>query len=630
MTILILLPFLLQATSGYLVGPREVTGALGGSVMVTCHYRTISVNIHSRKFWCKMSRGACDTVVSTSGYTASGHVNRTHLADFQTDGNFMVQMTQLGHKDAGLYRCGIGSNNNGFYFPVMLAVSAGPKVPSASELVFGTLRGSLTIRCPMQPESSNHSKYWCKMERADCTPIVHSDGYVHKDLWGRVLIKEEETPTGFVVLLNDLKKTDSGYYRCGTGLFEEGMDWKDVHVYISSDKVSPRIPKLLSGFPGGSVTAVCPFTPAAGPTSVFYWCKWSESGCMRLIDSTGLVQDAFKERLVLEKDNVSNVKYTVWMTQLRLGDTGWYWCGITDGQEEQTSSMEIHILDTTTKLYPGTATRGGQSSNSSHRNTTALPSATATAQDTTIKLYPGTASRGGHSSTSSHRYTSFLPPASATAQETVTSPYPGTASMGGHSTASSHKYTSALPPTDTSAQDTTTKLHPGTASREGHSSASSQGLTTTLPPAAATAQGRHLSVKPTKTAPFTNSKSRMAHSSMTTSGYHNSEMSGSLGSAAAQDLNATLTGDNAKSKITNTMDMLPFLISVLLITCLLGLAALVLITIKCHRKRGRSRVAYEGNVAMVETNLLEKEPPLEESRKLRLTQDTEISGETEL
>ncbi|MEE6493524.1 hypothetical protein FKM82_016873 [Ascaphus truei] len=520
MTILILLPFLLQATSGYLVGPREVTGALGGSVMVTCHYRTISVNIHSRKFWCKMSRGACDTVVSTSGYTASGHVNRTHLADFQTDGNFMVQMTQLGHKDAGLYRCGIGSNNNGFYFPVMLAVSAGPKVPSASELVFGTLRGSLTIRCPMQPESSNHSKYWCKMERADCTPIVHSDGYVHKDLWGRVLIKEEETPTGFVVLLNDLKKTDSGYYRCGTGLFEEGMDWKDVHVYISSD--------------------------------------------------------------------------------------------------------------TTTKLYPGTATRGGQSSNSSHRNTTALPSATATAQDTTIKLYPGTASRGGHSSTSSHRYTSFLPPASATAQETVTSPYPGTASMGGHSTASSHKYTSALPPTDTSAQDTTTKLHPGTASREGHSSASSQGLTTTLPPAAATAQGRHLSVKPTKTAPFTNSKSRMAHSSMTTSGYHNSEMSGSLGSAAAQDLNATLTGDNAKSKITNTMDMLPFLISVLLITCLLGLAALVLITIKCHRKRGRSRVAYEGNVAMVETNLLEKEPPLEESRKLRLTQDTEISGETEL
>uniref|UniRef100_A0A803JB81 Ig-like domain-containing protein n=1 Tax=Xenopus tropicalis TaxID=8364 RepID=A0A803JB81_XENTR len=386
MQIFIWFPFLLQAVQSYLVGPREVTGTLGGTVTIICLYSNISANIHGRKFWCKMSKRGCETVMSTSGYIAENHINRTHIEVMKD--RFKVQIEQLGLEDFGHYRCGIGSNNNGFYHSVEVMISSANKVPSSSEFIFGTLLDSLTIYCPVPRTSYNHTKYWCKMGKNNCALMLDSDGFVHKDFWGRSIIQDNKNSSGYLVFMNNLQKTDSGFYRCGTGLYDEALDWKDIYIFLRSGKLRPKMPKSLNVFPGGTVSFECPHEEEF-KESVVYYCKWSNTGCERLIDSSGFVEDEYNGRMHLNTNTTSKKTYTVLMTQLIAGDAGLYWCVISDGRKSKILTVVLNILETTTPFKP-------------HTNSTQLPNIgphsmhttlqTSTIQETTIPFKSHTSS----------------------------------------------------------------------------------------------------------------------------------------------------------------------------------------------------------------------------------------------
>ncbi|XP_044142874.1 uncharacterized protein LOC122932493 isoform X1 [Bufo gargarizans] len=350
MTMLILL-FLIQAVSGYLFGPSEVTGAIGGSVMVSCHYNPISANIHGRKFWCKVIKKQCITIISTNNYIAQNYINRTYLQNHRD--NFKINMTHLQQKDSGIYRCGIGNHNDRFFYAVNVTVSEGNKIPYTSEVIIANHKGSITINCPVPQKPHTGWKYWCKMSKMDvpsCDIMVNSSGYVHQNFWGRVLIQEVFNTTDFKILVNNIKMDDFGFYRCGTGKFDDGSNWTDIHIHIlnSKNKIQYQISKSFTRSPGGEFVAQCWVPTSFKSILLIYWCRWNETGCLRLVDSDGFIQKGFQNRISL---NNTTKMSTVILTQLDLGDTGYYWCIITDGQRVETSSVEVYIIETTTALY---------------------------------------------------------------------------------------------------------------------------------------------------------------------------------------------------------------------------------------------------------------------------------------
>ncbi|XP_075052271.1 uncharacterized protein LOC142138982 isoform X2 [Mixophyes fleayi] len=480
MKILILCSFLIQATSGYLFGPSEVTGALEGSVTISCYYNTISANIHGRKFWCKMHKSNCDTIISTTSFIAQGHMNRTHLQDFR--GNFMINMTSLQHKDAGTYRCGIGINNGGFYYTVIVAVSEGNKIPSSSEIIIATPRDTLNIHCPVQQESYNRSMYRCKTGSTACDTIINSSGYVHKNFWGRVLLEDDTNTTNFKILVNNLKMMDSGLYRCGTGTFEERSEWKDVHVYVinNPDKRRNRVSKTVTESADESLVAQCQVPDNFGPDSLIYWCRWNETGCLRLIDSNGFVQDGFHSRINLKAGNITNMTYTVTMTHLKLEDTGIFWCVITDGQKLHTSSIEVHILVTTTVFYLSAASRG-QPSNITTTATTYsdLPPTTGT----TAEPYSRTSSRG-HTSNRSSATISSTPLSTTDSRQDIgrtTNKNHSPGNIGYYTSSSTARHSSAaFLPSNTTEQETTVRSYSRASSRGQTSSGSSATISSPL------------------------------------------------------------------------------------------------------------------------------------------------------
>ncbi|XP_069801142.1 high affinity immunoglobulin alpha and immunoglobulin mu Fc receptor isoform X2 [Dendropsophus ebraccatus] len=199
--------------------------------MVSCYYNPISANFHARKFWCKMIRGHCLTIISTSNYIAQSNINRTRLQNDRD--HFQIHMTQLQGRDDGIYRCGIGNNNNRFYYTVNVTVS----------------------------EASFKMRY--------------------------------------------------------------------------------RISNPLTRSPGELVVAQCQVPASLYNVSLVYWCRWNETGCLQLIDSNGLTQEGFQNRISM---NNTKKSYTMILSQLQLGDTGYYWCVITDGQNMDTSMVEVHVI----------------------------------------------------------------------------------------------------------------------------------------------------------------------------------------------------------------------------------------------------------------------------------------------
>uniref|UniRef100_A0A8C5RJT0 Immunoglobulin domain-containing protein n=1 Tax=Laticauda laticaudata TaxID=8630 RepID=A0A8C5RJT0_LATLA len=104
---------------------RKVTGLMDGSVSIKCFYPPTSVNIHSRKYWCKESTRHCYTFISSNGFVIKDYKNRASITDFPENGMFIIEISDLKSNDVGLYRCGIGLNDYGLSFKIKLEVTQG-------------------------------------------------------------------------------------------------------------------------------------------------------------------------------------------------------------------------------------------------------------------------------------------------------------------------------------------------------------------------------------------------------------------------------------------------------------------------------------------------------------------------
>ncbi|NXJ47833.1 PIGR protein, partial [Spizaetus tyrannus] len=384
--------------SSTLYGSRFLTGEVGGSVTHQCFYSIIPANKYDRKYWCRVAgNGVCYTIISTTGYISKGHAGRVSLEDIPQKGTFTVTMTELKKSDTGTYRCGIGTTNRDLYVSLNLTILADAGALGSTELIQGELHGSVTVLCPPGDTQGSKKRFWCKLGRTGCTLIADTNGYVGKSYQGRIFITAQESSGAFKILINDLKKEDSGLYRCGTGRLSGQDSPRMVALQVTTASTLPKRPKFLSGTVGGSLSVKCHYDPK-GNYEKKYLCRWKEASCSLLVDVDGFVHESYKGRIQIASSNQENGTYTVVMSHLREEDAGWYWCGAKNGHTEHTSSVKLRIQkEACSSQHPETSsfvkpTLSSLSiySTPTQRSTTSLAYAMGTVTESTSTLLPTT------------------------------------------------------------------------------------------------------------------------------------------------------------------------------------------------------------------------------------------------
>ncbi|XP_069094696.1 polymeric immunoglobulin receptor-like isoform X1 [Pleurodeles waltl] len=332
------------AESNPIVAPKQITGLVNGSITIKCYYPTVTkANKYDRKFWCKVTPNyrECYTVVSSSGFLNKDYKERASIRDSPENNYFVIEMSQLKITDAGYFRCGIGLTHGGLYNTVNVAVSDDSIVPEEAELLYGQVRGEVSIYCPYDLQHATERKYLCKLGKTGCKNIIDSTWQVDQDYKGRVMLSYEANLKKFVVHIIHLEKGDAGHYTCGTGKYGEYGDSTDVDLHISEETTIPQVRNMLTAPVGGSIAAECHYDPRI-KYSIKYWCKWRDHGCTQLITSDGFVKPNMEGRLALF-DNPTNGTLTILMNQLTEGDAGWYWCSFVDYEKEQRFTVQVQI-----------------------------------------------------------------------------------------------------------------------------------------------------------------------------------------------------------------------------------------------------------------------------------------------
>ncbi|NXF84269.1 PIGR protein, partial [Sclerurus mexicanus] len=322
-------------------GPRQVYGLVGGSTIVKCFYPPTTVNKHDRKYWCRQSGGSCVTVVSTTGYVASGFKGRISITDYPEEENFQINISSLALADAGTYQCGVGVNGRGLSHKVTLSVSQGSSTPEAPELFYVKLHSTWTVTCGFGPDYKLLRKYLCKMEEGVCQNITDNSGNVSASYRGRVLMTLELSVDSFTVMMTQMDWEDAGLYRCGAGVYGTNNPSKELDVFIYEDKRFPLLKSKVTGKTGSSATLECLYDPLRG-SSWWAWAKWEPKKYTRLISNDGFVSRNYTGRVAMF-ENPNNRTVTIILNQLTLNDTDYYWCVTNELKELQTSAELIVV-----------------------------------------------------------------------------------------------------------------------------------------------------------------------------------------------------------------------------------------------------------------------------------------------
>ncbi|XP_063153534.1 polymeric immunoglobulin receptor [Candoia aspera] len=329
------------SASNVLFGPKQITGLLGGSVSIKCFYPPSTVNIHSRKYWCKETR-RCYTLISSNGFVDNDYKGRASLTDFPDNGIFIIEISDLRKKDVGLYRCGIGLNDYGLSFRVNLEVSQDLVLPEEAQLYYAEEQKTVTMTCDFGIQYASERKYLCKMTKTSCYNVIDTYGNIEPSYLGRVLLTNLDSPGSFSVIMSQLKKQDSGLYLCGAGNYGSDGESKELDLHVYQDRLAPKQQTVLNGVEGGSVSVECRYSPKENDT-LKYWCKWRQHGCTELINSNGYVLDSYEGRVAMHDDPENGI-FTIILNQLKKNDIGYYWC-MTNGKTERKSSVEVKIVE---------------------------------------------------------------------------------------------------------------------------------------------------------------------------------------------------------------------------------------------------------------------------------------------
>ncbi|KAM4699911.1 polymeric immunoglobulin receptor-like isoform 1-T2 [Discoglossus pictus] len=324
-----------------LVGPKQVTGIKEGELSIKFMYATKpSANKYARKFFCKVVGKSCNTIVSTNDFVMDDFRNRATIDDNREEGFFTVTLSYLKLEDVGTYRGGFGNNNN-IAVQVNVAVTEDSTFPREAQVLFGPVRSTVTFQCDFDSEYSTHRKYLCKHDKHGCKDIIDDEGVTADSHKGRILLTKGEKAANFLVKLIQLTRGDGGSYSCGVGKYGGEGPSTEFVLSINEEAEVSLGSRLLPTSLGGSISAQCPYNPKKNFTTK-YWCKLDAPNCSPIIQTNGFVKDSYEGKVLLHDDPVNGI-LQVLMNGITKEDEGWFWCVMTDGQNDQTSTVQVKI-----------------------------------------------------------------------------------------------------------------------------------------------------------------------------------------------------------------------------------------------------------------------------------------------
>lgn len=174
--------------------------------------------------------------------------------------------------------------------------------------------------------------------REFCTSLARTD--LATPAVKKVSLFDDPVQQLLTVTMGDLKEADSGWYMCGV---EVGGGWTpDVvaYTYIKVVHGMSVVNSRLSGEEGSSVTVECHYSERYRDSEK----KWCRSGDWRTCLLTG-ADGSYEDPSVALSDDRSWT-FTITLKELRMRDSGWYWCSV--GAQQMLVQVLVTPRPTTT------------------------------------------------------------------------------------------------------------------------------------------------------------------------------------------------------------------------------------------------------------------------------------------
>ncbi|XP_053105640.1 polymeric immunoglobulin receptor isoform X2 [Hemicordylus capensis] len=289
-----------------------------GSVTMTCIFGQQYAS--SRKYLCRMTKSSCSNVIDTYGNINPSYKGRILISNLDVPGSFNIIMTQLEKGDSGVYLCGVGNYGaDGESKELDLHVFAKSLVPKGQPVLRGVPGGSVSTECHYNPKGNDTLRYWCKWKSHGCTQLINNLGYVLDTYEGRIVMHDYPENGTYIIILNQLKEEDAGYYWCMTNGENERKSTAELTIVEGLPSLTGQ--KEISAVPGSPLTISCSY-PCKYYQYDKYWCKWKNTGCeprdAHVQNQSGLVVSCDKDSRILSLN----------FDQVTTADQGWYWCGV--------------------------------------------------------------------------------------------------------------------------------------------------------------------------------------------------------------------------------------------------------------------------------------------------------------
>ncbi|XP_020858604.1 polymeric immunoglobulin receptor isoform X2 [Phascolarctos cinereus] len=242
-----------------------------------------------------------------------------------------------------------------FFLACLLAVL--PVVSMKSPIfgpkeVVGVQGESVSIQCFYPPTSVNrHSrKYFCVQTlRGFCDTIVSSNGFVSERFSGRANLINFPGNGSFLIQISQLKKEDTGLYKCGVGISSRGLSF-DITLEVGQGSDLSNDTEVIITEVGETVSINCPFQEQNAQNRKFL-CKQDGESCALVIDSNEKVGPDYTGRVRLEITATSSNFFVVTISQINREDVGLYICGVgEDDASEIEKTVDLKLLEAEPEL----------------------------------------------------------------------------------------------------------------------------------------------------------------------------------------------------------------------------------------------------------------------------------------
>ncbi|CAM4587152.1 unnamed protein product [Leuciscus chuanchicus] len=206
---------------------------------------------------------------------------------------------------------------------ILLYISGGARVNTLKLNIAVKSGSSGIIPCVYDKQHKENRKYLCWGGIWSSCRIL---AYAGKT--GKFSITDYPDQSIFTVRWDKLEISDSGYYWCAVEIGGYGTPDAGYYLYLtvqSAPDVSVKS-SSVSGHEGDNVSVQCFYT-SGYKYKPKQWCRYKDKSCY-----TGKRTDTSQNPSVQISDDERSSSFTVLMTGLRLGDSGWYLCSVGDLQ----------------------------------------------------------------------------------------------------------------------------------------------------------------------------------------------------------------------------------------------------------------------------------------------------------